>query len=172
MGRHLMFQADELLLALLGAEIRFVVIGGIAVGVHGYVRATRDLDVVPDPDPSNLDRLARLLRELGAEQVGASDFAPEEFPYDPTDPVQLGEGANFRLETRLGALDLMQWIAGIDEHPAYPMLVAEAMKVPFRGQHILVCSREHLRRMKLAAGREQDLIDLRELGLSSGASDT
>jgi len=35
-----MFQADELLLALAGADIRFVIIGGIAVGVHGHVRAT------------------------------------------------------------------------------------------------------------------------------------
>ncbi len=40
-----MFQADELLLALRDAEVRFVVIGGIAVGVHGYVRATKDLVV-------------------------------------------------------------------------------------------------------------------------------
>jgi hypothetical protein len=35
-----MFRADELLLALIRADVRFVIIGGIAVGVHGYVRAT------------------------------------------------------------------------------------------------------------------------------------
>jgi len=39
-----MFRADELLLALTRADVRYVIIGGIAVGVHGYVRATRDLD--------------------------------------------------------------------------------------------------------------------------------
>jgi hypothetical protein len=67
-----MFQADELLLALVCAEVRFVIIGGIAVGVHGYVRATKDLDIVPDPALENLTRLAYLLREINAEHVGCS----------------------------------------------------------------------------------------------------
>ncbi len=84
-----MFQADGLLLALVGAGVRFVIIGGIAVGVHGYVRATKDLDIVPDPDPGNLARLAHLLREVNAENIGLGDFAPNEFPFDPLDPAQL-----------------------------------------------------------------------------------
>jgi hypothetical protein len=83
-----MFEADELLLALRNANVRFVIIRGIAVGVHGYVRATKDLDIVPDPDLENQRRLARLLRELGSEQVGVGEFSPDEFPYDPTDPEQ------------------------------------------------------------------------------------
>jgi hypothetical protein len=159
-----MFQADELLLALREAHVRFVVIGGIAVGVHGYVRATKDLDIVPDPEPENVRRLALLLRELGAEHVGVGDFAAEEFPYDPMDPEQLAQGANFRLETRLGPLDIMQWVAGIDDDPAYPALAREAISVDFRGGSLLVCGLEHLLAMKRAAGREQDLQDLRELG--------
>lgn len=158
-----MFQADELLLALGHATVRFVVIGGIAVGVHGYVRATKDLDIVPDPERENLVRLAAQLRELGAEHVGVGELAAEEFPYDPTDPEQLAQGANFRLETRLGPLDIMQWVAGLKEDPAYPALAREAITVAFRGEHVLVCGLDHLRAMKLAAGREEDLRDLREL---------
>jgi len=158
-----MFQADELLLALRTAEVRFVVIGGIAVGVHGYVRATKDLDIVPDPEPENLTRLATLLRDLGAHHVGVGDFCAEEFPYDPTDPEHLAQGANFRLETRLGPLDIMQWVAGIEEDPAYAALARGAITVPFRDGDLAVCGLEHLRAMKRAAGREQDLLDLREL---------
>jgi hypothetical protein len=158
-----MFEADELLLALRNANVRFVIIRGIAVGVHGYVRATKDLDIVPDPDLENQRRLARLLRELGSEQVGVGEFSPDEFPYDPTDPEQLAQGANFRLETRLGPLDIMQWVAGIEEHPAYDELAREAIAVPFRGGQLVVCGLDHLRAMKLAAGRDQDLTDLREL---------
>jgi len=53
------------LLEVLDAEgIRFVVIGGVAVGAHGYVRGTEDLDLVPDPDPANLDRLTDALTKL------------------------------------------------------------------------------------------------------------
>jgi hypothetical protein len=159
-----MFQADELLLALRDADVRFVVIGGIAVGVHGYVRATKDLDIVPEPEPENLTRLSSLLRELDAQHVGVGELAAEEFPYDPTDPGQLAQGANFRLETSLGPLDIMQWVAGIDEDPAYPALARDAIPVNFRDRSLLVCGLEHLLAMKQAAGREQDLQDLRELG--------
>lgn len=158
-----MFRADELLLALRKAGVRFIIIGGIAVGVHGYVRATKDLDIVPDPAASNLTRLASLLHDIGAQHVGVGEFSAEEFPYDPTDPEQLAQGANFRLETRLGPLDLMQWVAGIDEDPAYAALAREAITVPFRDGPLLVCGLEQLIAMKRAAGREQDLIDIREL---------
>lgn len=159
-----MFEPDDLLLALSEAQVRFVVIGGVAVGVHGFVRATKDLDIVPDPAPENLARLARLLAEIEARQIGAGEFSPEEFPYDPTDPSQLAEGANFRLDTSHGALDIMQWVPGIETDPAYPELLEQAVEVGFRGAKIRVCGIEHLRVMKRTAARERDLMDLRELG--------
>ena len=37
--------------------------GGIAVQVHGHVRMTNDLDLIPAPTPENLKRLAAALRE-------------------------------------------------------------------------------------------------------------
>ena len=97
-----MFQADELLLALRDAQVRFVVIGGIAVGVHGYVRATKDLDIVPDPEPENVTRLSSLLRALDAQHVGVGDFAADEFPYDPTDPEHLNLHTKVRELLRSG----------------------------------------------------------------------
>ena len=109
--------------------------------------------------------MASLLQELDAEHVGVGEFTADEFPYDPTDPEQLAQGANFRLETRLGPLDIMQWVTGIDEDPAYAALAREAITVKFRGGALLVCGLDHLRAMKRAAGREQDLRDLRELGV-------
>ena len=158
-----MFEPDDLLLALLSAQVEFIVIGGVAVGVHGFVRATKDLDIVPAPGSDNMERLARLLLGIHAQHVGLGDFSPEEFPFDPTDPVQLGEGANFRLETDLGPLDIMQWVAGIDSELAYTELAPHAMSVTFRGHEIRVCSLDHLRAMKRAAGRSQDLQDLERL---------
>jgi hypothetical protein len=61
---------EGLLAALEGAAVHFVVIGGFAVGAHGYPRATKDLDIVPDPDPENLERLASLLTDLNASVLG------------------------------------------------------------------------------------------------------
>jgi hypothetical protein len=158
-----MFEPDELLLSLAAARVEFIVIGGVAVGVHGFVRATKDLDIVPDPAPENLARLARVLVAIGAQSAGVGDFSPEEFPYDPTDPAQLGEGANFRLETSHGPLDIMQWVAGIETDLAYPALAPKAVAVRFRDTQIRVCALDHLLLMKRAAGRPQDLEDLKRL---------
>jgi hypothetical protein len=150
-----MFRADELLVALTRADVRFVIIGGIAVGGHGYVRATKDLDIVPDPDRENLARLAHVLAETDAGHVGLGDVSPDGFPFDPLDLDQLARGANFRLNTSLGPLDIMQWIAGIEADPAYPALARDAIKVSFRGHELLVAGLDHLRAMKVAAGRDR-----------------
>jgi hypothetical protein len=135
----------------------------VAVGVHGFVRATKDLDIVPDPAAENLERLASLLAKIDAQHVGLEDFLPDEFPYDPTDPEQLAEGANFRLETSHGPLDVLQWVSGVEADQAYPELAEQALTVLFRDTEIRICGIEHLRAMKQAAGREQDLADLRKL---------
>jgi len=80
-----------ILAELIREGIDFLVIGGVAVGFLGYVRATKDVDIVPDPDPANLERLTRLLRGLDAEVEGAGDFEEDELP-DPLDPDALGLG--------------------------------------------------------------------------------
>lgn len=157
-------ELDALLLTLARSPVRFVVIGGIAVGVHGYVRGTKDIDLCPDPSVDNLHELATVLRGLDSRQVEiADDVAPEELPFDPLDPRDLAEGGNFRLHTRLGALDVMQWIPGIDADHAYPILDADAITVELRGAALRVCSLAHLRRMKETARRPQDRLDLENL---------
>lgn len=160
------FDGAALFDALARARVRFVVIGGFAVIAHGVVRTTEDLDICPDPAPDNLDRLARLLADLGAEAIGADEFAAEELPYDPTRPEHLQAGGNFRVVTRHGALDIMQWVSGVDEQHAYPRLVRDAIVREFRGADVAVASLESLRAMKRAAGRPQDLEDLRRLDLA------
>lgn len=55
----------ELLERLIEAEVQFILVGGLAVNAWGYLRATRDVDVVPDPDRENLAKLDALLRALG-----------------------------------------------------------------------------------------------------------
>jgi hypothetical protein len=52
--------------ALDAHRVDYVVVGGIAVQVHGHVRMTNDLDLIPSPTPENLKRLAAALRELQA----------------------------------------------------------------------------------------------------------
>jgi hypothetical protein len=163
-----MLDADALLRRLAEAEVRYIVVGGFAVIAHGVVRATKDLDICPDPELDNLTRLARLLAELHAGQADTGDFLAHELPYDPTNPEDLAEGGNFRLTTSLGDLDVMQWISGIDTDLAFEALGAHAIEVDWHGTPIRVCSLEHLRAMKVAAGRPQDLLDLANLEIANG----
>lgn len=158
-----MLDPHELIAALAAAEVDYVVIGGFAVGAHGFPRATKDLDIVPAPGFENLGRLAGALRELDAEHYDTGDLDPSEFPFDPLDPADLLEGGNFVLTTRAGRLDVMQWVPGIEAEHAYTPLVVDAVDVPFHGARVRICSLTLLRRMKQAAGRPQDLVDLENL---------
>jgi hypothetical protein len=155
--------AAALMRRLHEADVLYIVIGGFAVIAHGVVRATKDLDIVPEPSLDNLTRLADLLDALGSEHIGVGDFDQREFPFDPTDPGQLAEGGNFRLETSLGSLDVMQWVPGIAGDHAYNELAEHAITGEIHGVPVRVCGLEHLRLMKGAAARPQDLQDLRDL---------
>ena len=74
-------------------------------------------------------------------------------------------GANFRLETRLGDRDIMQWVAGIETEPAYAALATGAITGELDGVPLRVCGLDALIAMKRAAGRPRDLDDLQRLGV-------
>jgi hypothetical protein len=143
--------------------VAHIIIGGVAVAAHGYARPTRDLDVVPDSDQENLTRLAAALAQINATPVGHRDFATGEFPMDATDVYDLAGGGNFRLDTDLGPLDVMQWVAGIDALDLYGELDRAALAFTLDDIPLRYCGLAHLRAMKTAAGRPRDLDDLEHL---------
>jgi predicted nucleotidyltransferase len=153
-----------ILAELIRENVEFLVIGGIAVGFHGYVRATKDVDIVPAPDPENLERLAQVLRELDAEVEGADEFKDGELP-DPLNPAVLGMGGNWVLQTRLGRFDVMQWI---DEDALWEKLAPAAIDAEIDGLPIRIVSYDDLIALKEAAGRPEDLTDLQRLRQARG----
>lgn len=153
-----------LLEQLAAAGVDYIVIGGVAVGFHGYVRATKDLDVVPGPSRENLARLARLLRSLNAELDGAGDSDADEL-LDPLDPEVLAQGGNWVLQTRLGRFDLMQWQG---DRELWEMLSPAAVEVDLDGVSVKVAGYEDLVDLKEQAGRPGDIEDLERLRQARG----
>ncbi|HEX5593689.1 MAG TPA: hypothetical protein VFX35_10125 [Solirubrobacterales bacterium] len=139
--------------------VDFLIIGGVAVGYHGHVRATKDVDVVPKPDDDNYVRLATALRKLEAQVEGADEFREDELP-DPLDPSVLAERGNWVLFTRLGRLDIMQWQG---EKPLWERLEASAIEDQVAGLPVRMVSYEDLLSLKEDAARPEDLIDLERL---------
>jgi predicted nucleotidyltransferase len=145
----------ELLKRLEEADIRFVLVGGLAVNAWGYLRATRDVDIVPDPSPENLQKLESLLRELGGRvDVGGrllDSSAIQTF---------LKTGDRTLVLTDFGQVDVLQ---GLSQVPRFEELNATAADVEIEGLSIRVCSLEHLLQMKRASQRPRDRDDLEAL---------
>jgi hypothetical protein len=143
-------------LDLLGAvlrrhAVRHVIIGGIAVIAHGHLRATFDVDLIPDPDLGNLARLAAALAELDARVRGVDAHLLD---VDPTDPAQLAGGANSTLTTSAGWIDVMLEVPGAR---AFEDLAADAIAV--REGALTIVGLDDLVAMKRASGRPRDLED-------------
>jgi hypothetical protein len=145
-----------LLAALHDGQVRFVVIGGVAVAAHGYLRATEDLDIVPDPDRDNLRRLSNALVMLEASLPRADGR-----PFDPRrDAKQLRQDKSLTLDTVYGGLDVVQGVPGA---PSYEALDRDAIDSDLLGVPVRICSLASLRAMKAARGATQDLADLEQL---------
>jgi hypothetical protein len=150
------FDLRALFEALHDRNISFVVIGGVAVGAHGFVRGTEDLDLVPDPNPDNLRRLTAALAELETTlpTAGGRRFDPA------TDGGVIRRGGNVTAITRFGALDIVQRARGV---PSYAQLAEDAVDSELLGVPVKICSLGRLREMKRAQNRAQDLLDLENL---------
>lgn len=152
---------DEVFAALDRADIRYVVVGGVAVVLHGHARMTVDLDLVVDLERDAARAAVDALLSLGLQPrlpVDPHDFAETDTRqvwidtrnlqvfsfYDPTNPMR-----------------------EVDLFAAYPMafedLVSDASRVHVGGVSVPVASLEHLISMKQAAARPQDLSDVAAL---------
>lgn len=152
----------ELLERLVEAHVRFVLVGGLAVNAWGYLRATRDVDVVPDPDPGNLAKLDALLQELGGRvDVGGRLLGSDAIA------TFLRTGDRTLVQTELGQVDVLQ---GLPQVPRFEDLEKQARDVDIDGLSVRVCSLEHLLQMKRASERPRDHEDVEALETAQEAN--
>jgi hypothetical protein len=140
--------------ALSAANVPYAVCGGIAVAIHGYIRFTRDIDLLILPQ----DRQRTL--EVASER---------QFIFE-SGRMPMGEGLQSDWE-----IVRVSKVVGVDLLSLDLLLVGPSIRAAwdsrgrslFNGREIPVVSREGLRQLKLMAGRKQDLLDLEQLGLDS-----
>lgn len=149
------FDPRKILERLVAAEVDFVVIGGIAVIASGYVRMTRDLDIVFAGDARNLRALGAVLTEIDSRLRGVEDDLPFVADERMLAGIQL-----LTLETSLGWLDVHRQVAGI---PSYEGLRDRAQQIDLDGVPVPISSLDDLLAMKRAAGRPQDYVDIEAL---------
>jgi hypothetical protein len=136
-------------------DVDFVVIGAVALVLHGSPRVTRDLDVCYSRERANLTRLAKALKRFTPTLRGA----PADLPFTLDTPT-LRAGLNFTLRLSAGDLDLLGEVTGIGGYQAVRRM-SVVMTVYDRDIHVL--SLRGLERAKRAAGRLKDLADLAEI---------
>jgi hypothetical protein len=136
-------------------DVEYLVIGGLAGRLWGSPTMTNDVDICYDREFENLVRLAGALRELDSRLRGVDDDVPFLL-----DAETLQKGQNFTFTTRFGSLDVLGLPAGVSN---YEELRVNAVPFDFGGVIVNVCELDDLVRMKRAAGRTKDRIEIEVL---------
>jgi len=144
-----MFSQDfkEFIQLLNKNQVEYLVVGGYAVGLHGYPRYTGDIDIWLNPAKENIEKISRVLREFGFSQqeFNITDFQKED------NVVRIGFPPN--------RIDMMVSIDGVDFETCYLNRIEEKLDeivVSFIGYKDLI-------KNKTACNRKKDQIDLENL---------
>jgi hypothetical protein len=139
----------DILVALVKQEARFLVVGAHALAVHGYPRATVDLDLWIETTAENARRVWRALAEFGAP---LADLGIQEADLLRPDTVaQFGLAPN--------RIDILTGVSGLSFERAW----ANRIQATLEGVEVPVLSLADLRENKRAAGRDRDRADLNGL---------
>ena len=154
---------EAILRAFNDAEVRYLIVGGLAVVAHGYVRATVDMDIVLHLERENVLRAMAALKEIGYRPlvpVEAADFADEQKRklWRDEKHMMVFQIRHPRSEsTRLDIL-VKEPFSFNDEHERAFWEEVAGVRAP-------ILRYDELIRLKRASGRSQDLADIAELEL-------
>lgn len=137
----------EFIQSLNDNQVRYLIVGGYAVAVHGHPRYTKDLDVWIEMTRENAERVAKALEDFG---FGSLELSADDFLV-PSQIVQLGYPPS--------RIDLINVLSGVDFSECH----AARIQITLDGTVVDFIDIENLRKNKLATGRFQDLADLENL---------
>jgi hypothetical protein len=128
-------------------RVKYLIVGGSAVGFHAQPRATKDLDIWVKPNAENAKAVYAALMQFGAPLQGltVADFAER--------------GPFFHIGREPVAVDILTEIPGVDFDTAWERRVEDVIDIA-TGLKATLISRDDLITAKLAAARPQDLADV------------
>jgi hypothetical protein len=137
----------EMLECLLEENVKFLLVGAYAVAVHGYPRATKDIDFFVWATRANASSLMKALVKFGAplDKISESDFS--------------SKGIVFQIGNSPRRIDIITSASGVDFEQAY----SNRQTVVLEGLEVPVISLQDLIANKRASGRTQDLADVEKL---------
>jgi hypothetical protein len=138
----------EFLQSLNDNEVRYLVVGGYAVALHGYPRYTKDIDIWIESSQENAAKLLDALEGFGFGSVG---LKIEDF-LEADQVIQLGYAPN--------RIDLLTSLAGVSFENCY----GAKIEVSIEGMAVSFIDIDNLKKNKRASGRLQDLADVENLG--------
>lgn len=155
---------SDALVALCRADVRYVVVGGVAAVMQGVERVTYDLDLVVELTEASCLRAIDALLGIGYRA---------RIPADPRGFADAGTREAWIRDKNMmvfSFFDTASRRAQVDIFVRYPLafesLWERATRVEVEGQEVRLASPEHLVRMKREAGRPKDLEDIKALGFS------
>ena len=137
----------EFLKLLNAHQVEYLLIGGYAVGYHGYPRATVNMDIWIALQPANAERIVAVLKEFGFD---LPELSPQLF---------LKEWQIIRLGVPPVRIELATTVSGVNFNECYAERIADILD----GVKVNLISLRHLKINKKASGRHQDLADLENL---------
>lgn len=141
---------EKLLVILAEDGVEFVVVGGVAVTLHGYVRLTEAVDILLESSPANIQRFLGSLADYGegfARELSQEDFTDEE------GAIRIVE------ETELSQIDVFTRMSGL----RYLDLRTDASILSLQCHQIPYASKAALIRLKSGSVREKDQFDVAAL---------
>ena len=149
----------DVLKAFYQEEVKYLIVGGTAVNLHGVPRITNDLDVLISFDKENLEKAGRVMKKLGyvprLPGVKAGDLADKKKLDDWIQHRNLKVFSYFQPSAQFRHVDILL---------VQPLNFEEAFKnkvvTSFEGVEFNIVSLQDLIKMKEFSGREHDLSDI------------
>lgn len=139
----------DILAALVACRARFLIVGAHALAVHGYPRATVDIDIWVDHSPENAERVWKALAAFGAP---LKDLGIRVQDLTRTDVV-----AQFGLPPN--RIDILTGVSGLTFDEAWATRIEESVE----GVRVPVLGLDELLKNKRASGRDKDRADVKGL---------